>query len=131
MNVMMENIITGIVKPISGLAGKEQRIDESGVQRNESTGSVRHREGELPVGLGVVPIIPTGSIFVPRELIMPKEEEPLDVEVIISDKQELIPQKIEENTTKVQKTDKPDTEQKAEINPAVVRGNTHTIDILI
>ncbi|MGC8737687.1 MAG: hypothetical protein ACP5UA_03450 [Candidatus Hydrogenedens sp.] len=131
MNIMMENIITGIVKPTNGLIGKEQKVEEPAVRQNEASTSIRYEDGEIPIGLGVVPIIPTGSIFVPRELVMPKEEKPLEVDVILSDNHALLPQKVE----KVKEQQKPDNppvvEQsvKTETPTAVVK-NSHSLDIL-
>lgn len=131
MNIMMENIITGIVKPINGLTGREQRLEEPVVPRNENIPSDRE-EGEVPIGLGVVPIIPTGSIFIPRELVLPKEEKPLEVEVIISDNQALLPQKVE----KKQEGEKSEQAVVAEQNlkvetPTVVGKDSHSLDILV
>ncbi len=133
MNIVMENIITGIVKPAGGPIGKEQSLKEPGTQRNNSSAEIRKEDGEIPIGLGVVPIIPTGSIFIPRELVLPEEEKPLEVEVIISDKQSLIPQNVEEKTKEAQGVSpKPEPEQAKETPPQqTTNTNTHSIDIFI
>ncbi len=133
MNIVMENIITGIVKPAGGPIGKEQSLKEPVTQRNNSSAEIRKKDGEIPIGLGVVPIIPTGSIFIPRELVLPEEEKPLEVEVIISDKQSLIPQNVEEKTKEAQGVSpKPEPEQAKETPPQqTTNTNTHSIDIFI
>lgn len=128
MNITMENIITGIVKPSVGLTGKGQRINEQTAPPGEPSSAVQYEEGKIPIGLGIVPIIPTGSIFIPRELVVPQEEKPLEIEIVISDKQALIPQKMDENTTKKQKSD--NIEQNTETIPTAVGKENPTIDIL-
>ncbi|HOQ30916.1 MAG TPA: hypothetical protein PLA12_00230 [Candidatus Hydrogenedens sp.] len=132
MNIMMENIITGIVKPVSGLTGKEQKLEEPAVRKNENATSARYEEGELPIGLGVVPIIPTGSIFIPRELVLPKEEKPLEVEVIPSNNQALLPQKVEKKQEEQKSEQAPASEQDVKIEtPKVAEKDNHSLDILV
>ncbi len=131
MNIMMENIITGIVKPLVGLTNKEQKIETQLVRQSEQTHPIQYEEGTIPIGLGVIPLIPTGSVFIPRELVLPKEEKPLEVEIVDSNKQELLPQELGENNTKVQKLDKSDIQQKAETTPTAVGKENQSIDILV
>ncbi|GEM_PF-1995105 len=134
MNITLENILTGIVKPRGGFIGKGQKVEETEFRPDEASASVQHREGEIPIGLGVVPIIPTGSVFIPRELVIPEAKEPLEVDVVLVDHTALIPQKAEEVSTKTQKTgNEPVNEQKknTEITaPTAAEKNNHTIDIM-
>jgi len=132
MNIMMENIITGIVKPINGLTGKEQKLEEPAVRKNEGTAADRYEEGEIPIGLGVVPIIPTGSIFIPRELVIPKEEKPLEVEVIFSDNQALLPQKVEKTEEKQKSEQASVSKQDVKVEtPKVAGKDDHSLDVLV
>lgn len=130
MNITMENIITGIVKPSVGLTGKGQRINEQTVPQSESNSPVQYEEGKIPIGLGVVPIIPTGSIFIPRELVVPQEEKPLEMEIVVSDKQSLIPQKMEEVPTSQEKKDVEEKIETQDVIPTAVVKENPIIDIL-
>ncbi len=130
MNITMENIITGIVKPSVGLPGKGQRINEQTVPQSESNSPVQYEEGKIPIGLGVVPIIPTGSIFIPRELVVPQEEKPLEMEIVVSDKQSLIPQKMEEVPTSQEKKDVEEKIETQDVIPTAVVKENPIIDIL-
>lgn len=132
MNIMIENITTGIVKPTNGISEFERKKEAMTVSYAGNT-AVERNEGELSIGLGSVSIIPTGSVFVPRELFMPQQIEPLQMEIIPQSSQNLIPQEIDEiiphneeqNTVPVIK-ENIDTENNA---PTEQNEKVHKIDI--
>jgi len=94
MNIILENIATGMVKPVNGLSGFERKKEAAIVLHTENA-SVEQKESEIPLGVGNVSIIPTGSVFVPRELFMPQRVEPLQMEVTPQNSQDLIPQQVD------------------------------------
>ncbi|MCX8063781.1 MAG: hypothetical protein N3G21_01250 [Candidatus Hydrogenedentes bacterium] len=94
MNVGTGNINIGGITEVTKVKEAESNPKRKNIDPPQKT-----QPGEIPIGLSVPGLIPTGSIFIPKELVLPEQKPPTEIDVVkpIADLT-IIPNKLESPT---------------------------------
>lgn len=76
MDVNVENIKVGAIPSIRTKLETEAHLKKEAEELGEQV-----TPGEIPIGLRPPRLIPTGSVFIPKELVLPKQETPIEIEL--------------------------------------------------